>query len=369
MGAKSMHKRITILILILITFFPNIRVYGDEEYKVLDAKAIVSEIIKESEGTNENIEGIQYVKLKILSGKYKGKVVDIQNTLSGNKVFDLPVKEGDRVMVMIEEIDNDNIEVNIADYARDTYIYMLAIIFFLILVVVGGMKGLKTIITLGITLFMIFYVLLPAMLKGYNPLLMTVLISTFVTIITIIIISGFSTKSMSAIIGTVSGVIIAGTLAFIVGSKVKLTGLSNEEAAMLIYIPQNISFNFRELLFSGILLGALGAVMDVSMSISSSVEEIHRANPLLSKKDLFLSGMNVGKDIMGTMSNTLILAYTGSSIPLILLFMAYDISFIKIVNMDLVATEIIRSISGSIGLIVTIPITAFTSMIFTKNAS
>ena len=136
---------------------------------------------------------------------------------------------------------------------------------------------------------------------------------------------------------------------------------------MLLYIPQGIQFEFKDLLFAGIILGALGAVMDVSVSIASAIEEIYKANRKLSQKELFLSGMNIGKDMMGTMSNTLILAYTGSSIPLLLLFMAYETSIVKIINLDIIATEIVRSLSGSIGLILTIPITAAVSAFLAKR--
>lgn len=114
-------------------------------------------------------------------------------------------------------------------------------------------------------------------------------------------------------------------------------------------------------------MGALGAAMDVGISIASSIEEVYNANQSLSRKDLFNAGMNVGKDVMGTMTNTLILAYTGSSIPLLLLFMAYETSVVKILNLDVIATEVVRSISGSIGLVLTIPITAFAASYLIKG--
>lgn len=352
---------------ILITVLVGNFVYSEDQYVVYDEKAIVLDVSEQKNVDDENIDTIQNVKLKILTGKYKNQYFDIRNIQSGNPVFDLSVKKGDKVMVMIEELDEGNVEVNISDYVRDSYIYYLLIIFILIIISIGKLKGFKTLITLIITMISIFKVLLPLMLKGYNPILLTIVISAFITIVSILIISGVCKKSFSAIIGTLSGVIIAGILAFIIGSKVKLTGLSSEEATMLLFIPQKINYNFKDLLFAGILLGALGAVMDVSMSIASSIEEINKANNNMTFKELFVSGMNVGKDIMGTMSNTLILAYTGSSIPLILLFMAYETSLLKIINMDIVATEIIRSLSGSIGLIATIPITAITAAFLMKQ--
>jgi uncharacterized membrane protein len=182
-----------------------------------------------------------------------------------------------------------------------------------------------------------------------------------ITIITLLIISGINRKTFSTIIGTSSGILIGGVLALIFGNLSNLTGLSSEEARMLPFIPQNISFDFRGILFSGIILASLGAVMDVSMSISSSMFEIAKADPTIKKNDLISAGMNVGRDIIGTMSNTLILVYIGSSVPLILLFLAYNINFIEIINKDIIASEIIRALSGSIGLILAIPITVLIS--------
>ncbi len=361
-----MAKKV-LLLSILILFLPSFYVYGEGEVPSFYERAEVLDVFEDGNLDNDNIEMVQFVNLKVLTGKYKGQIFNIENVQSGHPVYDIPVKKGDKVLVLIEEYEDGNLEVNIADYVRDYYIYMLILIFMIVLLVIGRRKGLKTIITLVLTMFMIFKVLLPLMLRGFNPIFITILISAVIIIVTILIISGLSKKSLAAIVGTVSGVLIAGFLAFIIGTRVKLTGLTSEEAVMLLYIPQNINFNFKDLLFSGILLGALGAVMDVSMSIASSIEEIRKVNTDLSRKELFLSGMNVGKDIMGTMSNTLILAYTGSTVPLMLLFMAYETSFLRIVNLDLIATEIIRSIAGSIGLVLAVPITALISVILIRK--
>lgn len=358
-----------ILVTVIILCFTTIVPFAMEDMEAiepLDAKARVLQVEDMGKDPISQFD-VQLVQLEIFTGKYNGEILEIENTQSGNPVYDVPVKEGDKVVLLIEELEGGNIEVNISDYSRDTYIYFLVVLFLVVLLVIGRFNGFKTIITLGITMIAIFKILLPLILKGYSPIPITVFISALITILSLIIISGVNKKSLSAILGTVSGVVIAGSIAFFIGTQVKLTGLSSEEAMMLLYIPQNINFNFKDLLFSGILLGALGAVMDVSMSIASSIDEINKANYNLSRKNLFLSGMNVGKDIMGTMSNTLILAYTGSSVPLILLFMAYDTSLIKIMNLDIVATEIIRSLAGSIGLVLTIPITAAISSFLLKN--
>lgn len=362
-----MKNKIFILILLLLLFSTYVYAENEQEFESLDAKAVIleveEEIVEDLEGM---VEKAQNIKLEILDGKYKGDIVETKNYLSNNMAYNIEVNPGDNVIVMIDEYE-DYIEVFVSDYARDNYIYYLLAVFLLLILLIGKTKGLKAVITLGITIFLILKVFLPGILKGMSPILLSIVISIIVTFITILVISGFSNKSLAAIIGTISGVLVAGLIAFFVGNKIRLTGLSGEEATMLMYTPQGIEFDFKGLLFSGIILGALGAIMDIGMSISSAIEEINIANPDLNQKELFKAGMNVGKDIMGTMTNTLILAYTGASIPLLLLFMAYETSLTKIINLDVIASEIVRSLSGSIGLILTIPLTAIIASILIKR--
>ncbi len=360
-------KRILWFVVLILFFNINVALAEEEYTEPLMEKAIVLEAEEavEVEGLYNDLK-MQKVKIKITSGKYKGHTLDIENHLSSNQVYDILVKKGDKIVVMLEEYE-DGYEVYVADFQRAHYILYLSILFIGLILVIGKTKGLKAIISLVLTILAILYILLPQILKGVDPVPISILISIGVTIITIFLVAGINYKSISAILGTSAGVIIAGAISYYVGLKIHLTGLSAEEATMLMYIPQEISFNFRNLLFAGIILGALGAVMDVGMSIASAIDEIHNANNNLTRKELFISGMNVGKDIMGTMTNTLILAYTGSSIPLLLLFMAYETSLVKVLNLDVIATEAIRSLSGSIGLVLTIPITALIASILTKS--
>ncbi|MGB3368767.1 MAG: YibE/F family protein, partial [Acidaminobacteraceae bacterium] len=319
-------KKVTLLFMLLITMFSAVSFADNEEFDFISysEKAIIIFVDNQGSDPTEVYDMEQKVVLKVTSGEYKGEIFEISNFLSGSYVYDIPVKKDDKVIVQIEKYTDGSLVVNVTDHVRDTYIYLLVALFFVSLILVGKIKGFKTVITIVFTMLMIFKVLLPLFLKGYNPIILTVLVAILIAVFTILFVSGVNKKSAAAIIGTMLGVVIAGFLAFLVGSKVKLTGLSSEEAAMLLFIPQDVEFNFKELLFSGILLGSLGAVMDVAMSIASSIEEIHKADPKRSMGKLFNSGMEIGKDIMGTMSNTLILAYTGSSIPLLLIFMSYD---------------------------------------------
>ncbi|QEK13323.1 YibE/F family protein [Crassaminicella thermophila] len=357
------------LLIGLFILIVSFNVYAEEENPFYTETAVVldaseTKIGQEYEGFTEKY---QLVKLEVTSGKYKGKVFEIENNIADNYGFAIAVKKGDKVIVNIEENEDGNVDVFITEYMRQHYIIYLSILFILLIVVIGRTKGIKAVITLTLTMVAILKILLPMILKGVNPIPLTIAISISITVITMFFIGGFNSKTIAAIIGTSGGVLIAGLVAYYIGSQVKLTGLSSEEAIMLMDIPQGIVFDFKSLLFSGIIMGALGAVMDIGMSISSAMEEIHNANKTLTRKELFSAGMNVGKDVMGTMTNTLILAYTGSSIPLLLLFMAYETSIVKILNLDIIATEVIRSLAGSIGLVLTIPLTAFVASLLMKK--
>lgn len=368
-----MKKKILIILVLIFIMIPNMgfaNLLGEDISTPIEEKAQVIEV-REGEISPELkgfVKAIQYVLLEIKSGPFKGELIEVENYISENAIYEIFVEEGDRVIVVTQEEAGELKEVYISDYLRENYIYLLLGLFILLIIGIGGIKGIKSVLTLGLTIFLILKVMLPLMLQGIDPILISIAIAIVVTILTILIVGGINSKSISAILGTSIGVIIAGIIAFIVGNQINLTGLSGEEISMLMYIPQNIDLEFRSLLFAGIILGALGAIMDVGMSIASSIEEIYNANKNLTSKDLFKSGMNVGKDIMGTMTNTLILAYTGSSIPLLLLFMAYDTPIRKIMNLDLIATEIVRSLSGSIGLILTVPLTAFIASILVKKS-
>ncbi len=299
-----------------------------------------------------------YVDVEITSGPHKGRLVNIYHVTSGNPAFDIFVNQGDKVLLITESQDGELLNVYIGDHVRDTYIYTLLGLFVALLLLLGGRQGAKALFSLIVTGVLIGYVLLPLILRGYAPMPVAVAVSALAIIVTMFVVGGINNKTLAAVMGTVSGVLVAGLLALSMGTLAKLTGLSHEESQMLLYIPQGVAFNYQGLLFAGIMIGALGAVMDVGMSIASSMFEMKHVNPGLSALELFRSGMNVGRDIMGTMSNTLILAYSGGAMCLLLLFQAYDTPLIRILNTDKVATELIRALSGSIGLVAAIPLTA-----------
>ncbi len=308
-------------------------------------------------------DAYQIVEIKITTdGPYKGKLIEAEYALSmsfSEKQKDALLKPGNEVLMVLELDDTGGIsQAYIYSVVRDKHLLLLLIIFSVIILSVGRLKGLKALISLTLTVSAIIYILIPLILKGFDPVFVSIWICVAIAGITLLLVGGYNKKTLAAIIGTSGGLVSAGVIAQIIGEMAKLTGLGDEESQMLMYIPQDISFDYKGLLFAGILIGALGAAMDVGMSLSSAMFEIKEINPEIKKSNLLKAGMNIGRDMIATMSSTLILAYTGGSLQLMLLLMAHEIPFADIINQDGYATEVVRSLAGSIGLILTIPITA-----------
>jgi len=332
----------------------------DTDYIIFKAKVLEIEYDDTAEKRNVSLEAdirYQHLKIEIIDGSHKGETMTIRHTIErimpGYYIF----KAGDKLLIRATE-DNGKIEtVKIQEKVRDTQVYLIVGLFVALLLIIGGIKGLKTLVSLVIAVAMIFFGYIPLIIKGVNPILASLGISIPVVIITLIIISGKNIKTFVAIIGTSLGVIISGILAFIFGNFAHLTGLADDSSISLAYIPQFRNLDYKGILFGTILIGAIGAIMDVAISIASALYEINDLDKNISKKNMIISGMNIGKDIMGSMSNTLILAYVGTTLHLIVLFIVYKIRFTEIINLDSIATEIIRAMAGSIGLIITIPVT------------
>lgn len=333
---------------------------GPGEGQEVSVRARVLEKLEVKEESVNNYQMVtETLLLEIISGDHEGQTLITDNVMDPMLAYNIRVEEGDQVVLfLITDAEGEIVEGHITEKARDRLLLVMAFLFMGLLILIGGLRGLRALLALAITLVAILKVLLPAILKGYSPILMSILISAGVVLLSIPLITGWNKKSVSAILGTMGGVLVAGLLAYSVSLWAGLTGLSMEEANMLAYIPQGIEFNFVGLLFATNILGALGAVMDVAVSISSSVWEIKEVNPGLSAFELLQSGMNIGRDIVGTMANTLILAYSGGSMYMLLLFMAYDMPLFEIINIDAVSTEVVRSLAGSIGLVLTVPLTA-----------
>ena len=361
-----------LLALVVTAGIIGMRAYQKGENKgAVKAKVISVYFDNTEDGANlEDANSYRYqeVELKITEGSHKNETYWMRNTIETADIYQIHLKQGDRVLISLTEDETGTItNLHLFDRDRAGYLYFLMALFFLMIIGIGKIQGAKAMITLIFTGVMVVEVLLPGILRGINPILMSVLVCGIIVAVTLTVISGFSRKTLTAIAGTISGVLIAGLIALLTGSLCEITGLANEHAQNLVYLLKYPNLDFTGILFAGIIVGAMGAVMDVSMSISSAMYEIMSVKPKISSKELARSGMNIGKDIMGSMSNTLILAYTGGSLELMLLFMSAGTSWREIINLDMVASEVIRAVAGSIGLASTIPLTVAICILLRKG--
>ena len=329
----------------------------EESFK---AKVIEAGESYERDNGSGGKETVQDVKVKILEGKNKDEKFSTTYVLTydlDNKIIGYKLREGNTVFVNFSE-ENGKVKVSIQDIVRQNYLIGLVIFFFASIILIGRKKGLKSIIGLVITVLAIFFILVATIFKGYNAILVSIGTSFLIIVLTFAIIGGWNKKTFSAALGTLGGVVLAGVIASITGYLAQLSGAGKEEAIMLSVASKDVVFNFRELLFAEIIVSAIGACMDVGMSISSSLSELKMKNPSMTGKELFKSGMNIGGDMIGTMTNTLILSFIGSSLVLVLLYMSSSVKFTDVINIEAIATEAVCAIAGSIGIVYTVPITA-----------
>ncbi len=333
----------------------------ENDKETVKAKVIeTGEVIERT--TGDVTETVQKVTVKILSGERKNEKFDATYVLSydmDNKILAYELKEGNTVFVQITEGEDKNAPtIVVQDVVRQNYLGYLVIFFFASILLVGRKKGVKAILGLLITVFAIYFIMILSIYKGYNAILLSVATCFIIIILTFAVLDGWNKKTISAALGTLGGVVFAGIIAFIVGYFAKLSGGGTEESIMLSIAAKDKNFNFRDLLFAGIVVSALGACMDVGMSIASSLSELKSKKPDMTSKELFKSGMQIGGDMIGTMTNTLILSFIGCSLNLVLLYMSSDISFLDMINIEAIVQEAVCALSGSVGIVYTVPITA-----------
>lgn len=317
---------------------------------------ITDEYLEEDSETNSGFRGTQELTLEILTGEHRGEIVTATNYLT--RTHNIFAKENIRLTICIDETDIYN-HVSIYNYSRESTLYLMIFAFLALIVVVGGVKGLKTTIGLIFTIACILLFTLPLIFNGFSPILISTITIITTSAVSLVLIDGLSKKVFIAFTGTVFGILISGVIFTVSGSLLNVSGFNLEEAEELLVIANNTGLELKNLLFVGVLIAAEGAVLDVAMSIASSLNEIHERNPKLPSSELFKSGINVGKDLIGTMADTLILAYTGSSFSTLILYYAYAVSYHQIINMDNLILEIIQALAGSTGIILSVPLTAF----------
>ena len=338
---------------------------GDRELtaaqKRMFAVAEVTDVLADNASPDTWTEGRrigqQLLEVKVLTGEHKGAVLEAANFLSAYANVD--AKVGTKVIVRLDVDEQGELYVvSVPAYNLAPVMLGLALIFAALLVIIGRKKGVMALVGLVYTLACIWFIQVPMILRGAEPVLVSIIIVALTTAASLLFLTGLSRKTLCAVLGCVCGVGVAGIFAAVSGSISQLNGFNLPEAEDLVLRATQDTVRISGLLVSGILVASLGAVMDVAMSISSSCWELRQLNPGLPKAALFRSGMNIGRDAMGTMANTLILAFAGASLNTLLLFRIYGYPAIQLFNSDAIAVELIRGLAGSIGIILTVPLVA-----------
>jgi len=297
------------------------------------------------------------VNLRVLDGPLAGRtfVAPVMNDPQSG--YSMDVRPGD-VVVVVTERKHDDWQVGIDEFHRIPALFWLFLTVVGAILLVGRWQGLQSLLALAVTLVLVFGVLTRLLVAGHPPVALGIAFAALVTALTLLLVGGFTTKALVATVGTVGGVAAAGFLGWVAMTAMHLSGFTGHESVYLQYLEQGL--DFRGLLLCAIIIGALGAVMDVCMSLATSLEELAANDAGADTHSLFRSGMKMGSDLLGTMTNTLVLAYTGSSLTLVLLLTAQRADFPagRLLNMEFISVEIVRSLAGLFGMAAAIPISA-----------
>ena len=330
------------------------------EYDTGTVIEILSDSTEQDEASDGAYRGDQLMLVKMTSGRYKGETLQVYNFVG--PLYGAPLKAGDSAVLIVSTYADGSHNATVYEYNRTLALAAVIALFVVATVLVGGKTGAKSLIGLIITLICLFWLLLPMLMKGFPTLLTVFLICTYVTIVSFTILGGVSKKTVCASLSTVCGIAIALVFALAAQGLARIDGLRLADVEPLLQLRQTgTPIGLRYLLVGGIVISALGAVMDVAMSIASALSEIHLVDPELGPKDLFKSGMNIGRDMVGTMTNTLILAFIGSSFVVVIYLYSIGLQPYQLLSSSYLAIEVISGISSSIGVILSVPITAFIS--------
>lgn len=313
--------------------------------------------------------GKQELTAELISGDYKGQRFSLTNNLS--YLYGTVLKEGDTITVAFSLTDGKVENVVLQDYDRTVPLAVIVLLFLLVTILVGGKVGAKSLLGLGLTILCVFVILIPLLLDGWPTLPTVLALCAFVTVITFVVLGGVNRKTVCAILGTIMGVALAMAFGKFACWLLRIDGykmyvaVPTVEPLLQLRQTQDPAHALRlaDLLVGGILLAALGAVNDVAMSISSAMNELIAVNPSLTRRQLFKSGMNIGRDMVGTMTNTLILALVGGSFAMIIYYTSMEPSWVQLMSTTFLSVEMVQALASSIGVILAVPFSVVIGML------
>ena len=306
---------------------------------------------------------------EVRSGELKGEVIDAAQTLDYFTALNPRVVEpSDKVLLYTIPGGMAENQWLLSDYQRSDQIFMLLAVFLVLVLLFGRWQGFNTILSLSLTCLAVFYVFVPAVLAGENIYVWAIITCIYMTFMTLFIVNGVNRKSLAAILGCLAGVALAGILTVMMDQSMMLTGVLDENSVILYGLKPDNPLDLRAIIFASIIIGAVGAIMDVSISIAAALAELKEKVPNISFKELLQSGMTISRDIMGTMSNTLILAYIGGFMSGVLLMVAYNSSMLDLFNREMIVVECLQALVGSLGILMTLPFTSLICALLFKGS-
>ena len=294
---------------------------------------------------------------RILGGDLDGlEVTALQNYDPFVPVQNKQVEVGDKVILYRDASSGDPSWFT-GDYARTDTLLILGIIFAICLLCFGRWKGVSTLISLVYTCLAVFAVFIPSILNGHSIYFWAVAVCLFIVAMTILLVNGANKLGLAAGLGCAGGILLSSILVLVLNYALHLTGLTDEDSIYLMYMNPENPADLKAVVFGAILIGAIGAIMDVTISIGSSLYEVMHKAPHITRRELIRSGFTIGRDTLGTMSNTLVLAYIGSSLPAVLLLCGYNRSLLFLLNREMIVVEILQALIGSAGMLFAVPFT------------
>lgn len=358
-----------IIFLIIINIFLLLKPtgFGKDKDNAVRAKAEVIAV------DNSQLEqrgivktGVQAVTVRILEGKFKGEKFISPNNLRGQLELDKIFEVGDKAFVVIDTVAGKLTFVNIIDHYRLNLELILFLVFVAILIGFSGWTGVKSVLSFIFTILMIWKVLIPAFLKGYNPIWVSLMVVTILIGATTLLVAGLNKKALVSFLGSMSGVIVTCVFALIFGVSFKIHGAVVPFSETLLYSGYG-KLNLTSIFIAGIFIASSGAIMDVTMDIATAVYEVVLNNKTITKKEAIKSGLEVSKAVVGTMTTTLLLAYSGGFTGMLMVFMAQGTPVQNILNLTYVSAEILHTLVGSFGLVLAAPFTAVLAGVILTN--
>ena len=328
------------------------------EYENAVVEQILSDSTESDPVSEGHYRGNQNLIVRVKTGQYAGEQMMADNTVG--PIYGTPMAVGDRVTVGLSTYSDGTVRCYVYEYNRFPGLVLVVGAFLLVTVLVGGKVGIKSLLSLGLTVAALIFILLPLLLAGWPTIPTTFLISVLVTAATFVILGGVDKKTVCACLGTLAGIALATVFGLMAQSLLRIDGYRQEYAEALLQLRQTGErmIGITGLVTAGVIVSALGAVMDVAMSIASAIRELTRVNASLTAKELFKSGMNIGRDMVGTMTNTLILAILGSGLTLVVYIYSLGLQPWQLLSSSYMSLEAISAVASSIGVMLAVPLTA-----------